>query len=107
MTAPQNSLMCPKCGADMRLYERNGVSIDQCTGCRGIFLDRGELERLMDAEGSYYADPRDGAGEQPYRGERDVRYQDKHGSSRGGHGEYRDEHGKDQRRRGFLGDLFG
>jgi Zn-finger nucleic acid-binding protein len=48
------TLTCPKCGSDMRSYERNGVLVDQCTGCRGIFLDRGELERLVDAEGSYY-----------------------------------------------------
>lgn len=40
----------------MRSYERNGVTIDQCTECRGIFLDRGELERLVDAEAAYYDD---------------------------------------------------
>ena len=45
---------CPKCESEMRSYERNGVTVDQCTGCRGIFLDRGELERLIDAETSYY-----------------------------------------------------
>jgi Zn-finger nucleic acid-binding protein len=39
----------------MRQYERNGVVVDQCTECRGLFLDRGELERLIDAESSYYA----------------------------------------------------
>jgi Zn-finger nucleic acid-binding protein len=48
------TLSCPKCGADMRTYERNGVVVDQCTECRGLFLDRGELERLVDAESSYY-----------------------------------------------------
>jgi len=45
---------CPKCESEMRSYERNGVTVDQCTGCRGIFLDRGELERLIDAESSFY-----------------------------------------------------
>lgn len=40
----------------MRSYERNGITIDQCTECRGIFLDRGELERLVDAEAAYYGD---------------------------------------------------
>jgi uncharacterized protein len=45
---------CPKCESEMRSYERNGVTVDQCTGCRGIFLDRGELERLIDAEASFY-----------------------------------------------------
>jgi Zn-finger nucleic acid-binding protein len=39
----------------MTQYERNGITIDQCTECRGIFLDRGELERLIDAESSWVA----------------------------------------------------
>jgi len=47
-------MTCPKCGSEMRMYERNGVTVDQCTGCRGVFLDRGELERLIDAETSHY-----------------------------------------------------
>ena len=38
----------------MRNYERNGVHVDQCTECRGIFLDRGELERLVDAETAWH-----------------------------------------------------
>lgn len=37
----------------MLTYARNGITIDQCTACRGIFLDRGELERLISAESSY------------------------------------------------------
>ncbi|MGY1671494.1 TFIIB-type zinc ribbon-containing protein [Geodermatophilus sp. SYSU D00710] len=47
-------LVCPKCQGTMRTYERNGVHVDQCTECRGIFLDRGELERLIDAENSWH-----------------------------------------------------
>jgi uncharacterized protein len=54
MSEATQTLVCPKCGSDMRSYERNGVMVDQCTGCRGVFLDRGELERLVDAEGSHY-----------------------------------------------------
>jgi len=43
-------LICPKCQGLMRTYERSGVTVDQCGDCRGIFLDRGELEHLVDAE---------------------------------------------------------
>ena len=43
-------LVCPKCQGHMRAYERSGVTVDQCGDCRGIFLDRGELEHLVDAE---------------------------------------------------------
>jgi uncharacterized protein len=50
-------LVCPKCQGAMRTYERNGVHVDQCTECRGIFLDRGELERLIDAENSWHGTP--------------------------------------------------
>ena len=40
-------MICPKCSGPMRTYERNGVHVDQCTDGRGLFLDRGELERLV------------------------------------------------------------
>ena len=48
-------LTCPKCQAPMRSYERSGVTVDQCSECRGIFLDRGELERLVDADTRFQA----------------------------------------------------
>lgn len=41
---------CPKCHGAMRSYERNGITIDQCTECRGVFLDRGELDHLISME---------------------------------------------------------
>jgi Zn-finger nucleic acid-binding protein len=46
-------LICLKCRGAMRTYKRNGITIDQCTVCHGIFLDRGELERLISAESTY------------------------------------------------------
>jgi Zn-finger nucleic acid-binding protein len=48
-------MTCPKCHGEMRHYERSGVTVDQCSDCRGIFLDRGELERLIDAETAWQA----------------------------------------------------
>ncbi|GAA3069243.1 zf-TFIIB domain-containing protein [Streptosporangium carneum] len=46
-------MQCPKCRGNMRTYERNGVHIDQCDGCRGIFLDYGELETLTRMESQW------------------------------------------------------
>ena len=37
------AMHCPKCRGVMRTYTRNGVHIEQCDNCRGIFLDYGEL----------------------------------------------------------------
>jgi Zn-finger nucleic acid-binding protein len=45
--------ICPKCKGKMRTHTRNGVSIEQCRQCHGIFLDRGELEQLFGAESSF------------------------------------------------------
>ncbi|MFJ3924336.1 zf-TFIIB domain-containing protein [Streptomyces sp. NPDC090022] len=48
-------MQCPKCHAMMHTYNRNGVQIEQCSGCRGIFLDYGELEALTRLESQYGA----------------------------------------------------
>jgi uncharacterized protein len=63
-------MTCPKCHGEMRVYERSGVTVDQCTECRGIFLDRGELEKIFDAEAAFNsrqasAPPRPAAAPQP------------------------------------------
>ena len=78
-------LTCPKFESPMRSYERSGIVVDQCTGCRGLFLDRGELERLIDAEGT----------------------QEQARPERGGEEDEGPEGGRAGRRRGgFLGDLL-
>ena len=57
--SPRMSLLCPKCHNVMHQYERNGVVVDQCTECKGLFLDRGELEKLVKAENGWYGDDDD------------------------------------------------
>lgn len=42
-------LMCPNDNAAMQTLERSGVQFDMCPSCRGVWLDRGELEKLMAA----------------------------------------------------------
>ena len=37
---------CPRCTTSMEELDRDGITIDRCTSCRGVWLDRGELERL-------------------------------------------------------------
>lgn len=40
-------LMCPNCETGMKEVDRDGVRIDICPSCRGVWLDRGELEKLL------------------------------------------------------------
>ena len=43
----QHFMRCPKCGHEMKEQPLEGVSIDLCSFCEGIYLDAGELERLV------------------------------------------------------------
>lgn len=45
-------LTCPVCQGPMREIEKHGVLVDTCTQCRGVWLDRGELEKLAGVLGS-------------------------------------------------------
>jgi hypothetical protein len=40
-------LKCPKCGHDMQTTKLEGIEIEQCTFCNGVYFDRGELEKLL------------------------------------------------------------
>jgi Zn-finger nucleic acid-binding protein len=101
MNQPAAMLLCPKCTAEMRSYERNGVTVDQCTSCKGVFLDRGELDRLIDAEGSFYeAGSRTPAPQAAYpsgheRHDRDDRYRSDDDYRRG-----------KKKKHSFLSELF-
>ena len=50
-------MQCPKCHANMRTFDRMGVHIEQCDGCRGVFLDYGELEAITRLEAQVAAPP--------------------------------------------------
>lgn len=41
-------MKCPVCGVELRMAERQGVEIDYCPDCRGIWLDRGELDKIIE-----------------------------------------------------------
>ena len=43
---------CPKCHAEMEVVEYAGISVDRCTGCKGIWFDMLEHEQLKKIEGS-------------------------------------------------------
>jgi Zn-finger nucleic acid-binding protein len=91
-----NDLLCPKDQAAMRSIERNGVTIERCSECGGVFLDRGELERLMQAETAYTA--------RGYRDDDDDDFDGRRGRSDDSYD--RQQPGKRKKRGGFLSDLL-
>jgi len=39
---------CPVCKVELKISERQGIEIDYCQKCRGIWLDRGEIDKIIE-----------------------------------------------------------
>ena len=86
---------CPVCNVQLVMTERQGIEIDYCPKCRGVWLDRGELDKIIERSTS----------ESPQVQSRESDYES-HDRRRGKHHE--DEHykGHYKKKRNFLSDLF-
>lgn len=51
-------MKCPNCNETLLMTERHRVEIDYCPSCRGVWLDKGELDKLMDYATSQAQPPR-------------------------------------------------
>lgn len=64
---------CPQCsGSKLVMSERNGVEIDYCPDCRGVWLDRGELDKIL--ERSKESERAIAPQREEYRGDRSEGY---------------------------------
>ena len=94
-------MTCPVDGAELKMSERQGVEIDYCPTCRGVWLDRGELDKIIDRAGPEAAPPPPPPAE--------VRPQQQQPHYRGDDRSY-DRGGYDPRykkkRKSFLDDIF-
>lgn len=98
-------MQCPKCHANMRTFDRMGVHIEQCDGCRGVFLDYGELESITRLESQMQAPPPvapPAAYPQPAQPAWGAQPQQVHHHHGGGHAGY----GYGHRKHRGLGGLF-
>lgn len=84
-------MKCPLDGTELKISERQGIEIDYCPQCRGVWLDRGELDKIIERSGVQAAAPTptyDRRDDDDYRRE----------------GQY--EYEKPKKRKSFLDDLF-
>ena len=96
------AMPCPVCQVPLVMSERQGVEIDYCPQCRGVWLDRGELDKILERSATEYASraapaitppqPQPQPPSQPWG-------QGQHPSHGHGHGHYK-------RRKSFLEELF-
>ena len=108
-------LMCPNDNAPMQTLDRHGVQFDMCPTCRGVWLDRGELEKLMAAaaaEGRGAAAPRQTQPQpqtpQPWGSQPTYREPPRHRDDRYEHDRRRDDdyHHRKKKKRLDIFDIF-
>lgn len=73
-------LLCPTCRVSLTMSERQGIEIDYCPQCRGVWLDRGELDKIIErSEAANAPAPRASAPPPPPQpGYRERGYDDRH-----------------------------
>ncbi len=73
--AQLSAMLCPVCHVGLAMTDRQGVEIDYCPQCRGVWLDRGELDKIIErsAQASGAAPQPAPFAQQSYRPDRDYR----------------------------------
>lgn len=92
-------MKCPVCkDVTLLMSEKNGVEIDYCPECRGIWLDRGELDKIVERA----RDARDGYRDDDRRRDDDFRHDDRYRRE----GKYRKDYKKKKSPMSALGDIM-
>ena len=55
MPHPHKAMACPVCDVPLTMSDRQGIEIDYCPQCRGIWLDRGELDKIIERSARDFA----------------------------------------------------
>ena len=95
---------CPTCKVELKMADRQGVEIDYCPQCRGVWLDRGELDKIIERSSPT-------AAQQPFAGPEPRYREPDHSSSHMKHGNGHDDHskhgyGNSYKKKSRLEDLF-
>ncbi|HRR42237.1 MAG TPA: zf-TFIIB domain-containing protein [Syntrophales bacterium] len=90
---------CPICIVPLNIAERQGIEIDFCPKCRGVWLDRGELDKIIERS---MTETSSRSNQEPRYEERREHHDDKH------YDKHHDDHhgGRYNKKRSFLNDLF-
>jgi hypothetical protein len=95
-------MQCPNCNETLVMTDRQGVEIDYCPKCRGVWLDRGELDKIIERSADYSLNqPTQPPAEPRYKQDDDYK---KQYPQQGGY--YNDPHYKHKKKKGFLDDFF-
>ncbi len=90
-------MKCPNCNVALVMADRSGIEIDYCPDCRGVWLDRGELDKII--ERSVQQQPSPAVPQKNSYPDKEHYYSDKDKY-------YSDKDRYYKKKKGLLGDLF-
>lgn len=93
-------MKCPNCQETLIMTERQGVEIDYCPSCRGVWLDKGELDKIIERA----AQAESGGGAKPQKEKK--QWEDRDDDDDDDNGMFGGQRRGNRRKGGFLGDLF-
>lgn len=89
-------MICPRCNTNLAISNTQGIEIDYCPNCKGVWLDRGELEKIIERSNSFESHYMGGDDHRKYNDSHHDNHYDKH-SDYGHHS---------KRKKGFFSELF-
>ena len=103
-------LLCPACRVSLVMSERSGIEIDYCPQCRGIWLDRGELDKIIERSARENAPAQQpqqqGYNQQPNYQQPQPQQQYQQPYQQQGYDPRYDQHYGHKRKKSFLEELF-
>ena len=105
------SMQCPVCRIPLAMSDRQGIEIDYCPQCRGVWLDRGELDKIIERSAPQPAAAPGGHAPRPSEPLHQAGGQgpwSPGGMTHGGygHGDHRDRDKPYKKRKSWLEDIF-
>lgn len=91
-------MQCPLCSVDLMIADRQGIEIDYCPKCRGVWLDRGELDKIMERSVAPAPQTRGDEHREPYVHPAPQGYPREHNQGYHGHPKHK--------RKSFLQEIF-
>ncbi len=97
-------MKCPLCDVDLLMAERQGIEIDYCPKCRGIWLDRGELDKFIEQARTAEVSARPGQSAHERGRHQEDEYRDRHHDEH--HHDKHGGYGRGHQKRKSIFDIF-
>ncbi len=96
-------MKCPNCNVSLLMTDRNGIEIDYCPECRGVWLDRGELDKIIERSSQNVKQSKTDTyvESQRFSKDKDDRYHKDYDNRN-----YKDGDNRYKHKKGLLGELF-